>query len=194
MRKISLLGLLAACILGMYGCSAKIPTDVYTPQGATLYENNNPIDIGGFVYEPIKTLGMEPNQIQNTAIGSVYLSTSVAEMVRNITMLELQKSGMSIDYNTDLVVSGDILEFKADDVGYTVHWTYAVHYKISRKNTNEVLFSRNYSPQMLITRKLFASPATIGGFAQKVVSDAFELFVKDPDVREILDASAPNVP
>jgi|GEM_PF-1603901 hypothetical protein len=187
MKRLLPVSLLLIGVLWMAGCSGHIPVDTYIPKNVSVYTTTVPVAVGQFTYEPISTLGMKSNQLENTAVGNVYLSTDVAELVREATCLELIKSGFSIKPNTALAITGDILKFKVDDLGYSIHWTYEIRYNILNKKTKQTVFSREYRPEMMKTRKLFASLATFKQFVHKVVLSGYELFINDSDVRAILE-------
>ena len=175
------------CSLWFTGCSGHIPTEVYVPQNTMRYNNQNVVEVSRFTYEPVAALGMKPNQLQNTAVGSIYTSRNVADLVRDATMRELEKTGLVLRNNADTAIAGDVLEFKLDDLGYTVHWTYAIRYKIINKQTNETVFSREYRPEMMKTRKLFASPQTFKQFLDKIVLSGYNMFITDAAVVNLLD-------
>ena len=187
MKRIVLVGLVLLLLSGLGGCSGHLPVDAYVPQNEILYSNPNPLDMDHFTYESIATKKMKPNQLENTAVGNVYLSSTVAELVRDATALELRKGGFAVSDKADLSIGGDVLEFQVDDLGYSIHWTYGIRYKILRKSTGETLFSREYTPPMLKTRKLFASLATFRQFVHKVVLSGYDMFIRDEEARKILE-------
>ena len=202
MRKTMLLvSLVAALVVGLAGCATR-QVDSYVPQSIVRYENRNTVSVAKFVYEPMATLKMRQDQIENTALGNFYLKDisvfggydeeiSVAELVRKATISELENSGMQVKDGANLKISCDIIKFKADDLGFRVHYYYSVRYKITRIDTAEEIFSREYTPEMMNTRKIYASLATLVGFIHKVISRGVNMFIGDPDVRRILDAPSP---
>jgi hypothetical protein len=119
---------IAALLLA--GCAGTIPVN-YSPQNFARYEGR--ADVGPFGYAPADTGKVKPNQIQSTAMGTILLTANIADLVQRATALELEKTGIRLGDSNPLMVSGEVLEFKADDLGYSVDWTYAVRYKISRK-------------------------------------------------------------
>jgi hypothetical protein len=177
---------MAVAIMGMAGCAGTIPTDSYTPQNFVRFDHNNPVDMGNFTYQPFLDGKVKPNQIQNTAIGSIYVSSNVAEMVRRATALELEKTGLKLTDKTDIAVAGDVLELKADDLGYSVDWTYAVRYKILAKKDNSPLFTREYRPPMKSTGK-FGLPSDLAPIVHEVILNGYDMFIRDPEVQKLLD-------
>ena len=190
MKKL-LLMVLAVAMVGMAGCAGTIPTDSYMPQNFIRFDNKNPVDMGNFTYQPFLDGKVKPNQIQNTAMGSIYISSNVAEMVRRATALELEKTGLKLTDQTDISVAGDVLEFKADDLGYSVDWTYAIRYKILSKKDNKTLFTREYRPPMKSTGK-FGLPSDLAPIVHEVILNGYDIFVRDAEARAILDKAAPE--
>ncbi len=190
MRKLVLLFMVVAS-LGVTGGATR-PFDDYTPLNKTYYSNHNNINVGEFTYSAMQTKGMRSDQIENTALGSIYIGTSIAGLVRTGTIEELKNAGVVIRDGEDVVLSGDVTTFKAADLGFTIDWTIGVTYTISRKATNETLFSRHYEPPMMNTRKLFMSQATVVGFMHKMIAAACDMFISDPDARNILDEPGTN--
>lgn len=180
------------CFLLLSGCAGTIPTDSYSPQNYVRYDHHNKADMGAFTYAPLAnaSLKMKPNQIQNTALGSIYISTNVADMVKRATALELEKTGIVLTDQSSIAIGGDVLEFKADDLGYSVHWTYAIRYKIIDKNTRQNLYVREYRPEMKKTGK-FGLPSDLAPIVHEIVLNGYDLFIRDPEVRKILDSSLP---
>lgn len=154
----------------------------------TTYANQNEVVLGEFVYSAMTTRGMRADQIENTAIGTIYTGVSIANLVRQATARELSKTGLIMNDKADISISGDVTTFKAADLGYTIDWTYGIAYTISRKSTSETLFSRHYTPPMMTTRKNFMSQASFVQFMHKVILSGYTLFIADPDVKAILDA------
>ena len=135
-------------IMLLAGCSGTIPVtqSAYIPQNFTRYEGR--VSIGEFTYEPARRLThlghpkIAPNQLENTAVGSIYLSANVSDLVQRATALELEKTGFSLSGSNAIELSGDVLEFKADDLGYSVDWTYSIRYTIRDRRNATVLLNK----------------------------------------------------
>jgi hypothetical protein len=67
---------------------------------------------------------MESNQIKNTAIGKIYIGSDIAKFVQRATALEMERSGIILDDRGGRVVVGNIRDITADDLGYSVDWSY----------------------------------------------------------------------
>lgn len=89
----------------------------YTPQNIVLYQGK--IDVGKFTYKPADQGKVEPNQIKNTAIGTLLIGANIADLVQRATALELEKTGILVNDTFPTQLTGDVLNFKADDLGYS---------------------------------------------------------------------------
>jgi len=125
-----------------------------------------------------------PNQIANTAIGNIYIGANIADLVQRATALELEKTGFLIGENSPLQISGDVLMFKAADLGYSIDWTYSVRYRITNKSNNADLFSRVYVAEPKRTGK-FGMPADYGPSINEMILSGYDQFIRDREVRNI---------
>lgn len=202
MRRLVLI-LMAVAVLGLVGCGKMRtrPVDSYVPESTTRYQHGAAVSVEKFIYVPASTGAVRGDQVENTAIGNVYLGVNIDYLVRKATKLELEKSGLMVvdgpaitgDGKLQTIegagfsIEGDILLFKADDLGFRVNWYYTIRYKILRKNTGETVFSREYSPPMMRTQKQVRHQAILVGYIHKVIANGVALFIQDEDVRKILD-------
>ena len=173
------LGLSTALLL--YGCAATIPVS-YIAQNFVRSEGR--ASIGHFTYEPADQGKVKANQIQNTAIGSIYLAVNVADLVQRATALELEKTGFVIGDDNPLRVGGNVLEFKANDLGYTVRWTYRIRYSIIRGGDSVELFSKQYEADPKTTGK-FGLPSDYGPSINELILSGYNKFIRDEEVRNI---------
>lgn len=180
MKKLFLL--LIASVLT--ACSAQAPITNYTPQdvtGGVKYQGN--ANIGQFTYAPFEQGIVRSNQIQNTAVGNIYLGTDIADFVQKATLIELERAGIKQN-NTNVTVTGRIKEFKADDLGYSVDWSYIINYKLIDSKTSAILLDRDYVIEPLKTSKFDLT--IVFNSISKVVYLGYARFINDPDVRRIL--------
>jgi hypothetical protein len=128
---------------------------------------------------------MESNQIKNTAIGKIYIGSDIAKFVQRATALEMERSGIILDDRGGRVVVGNIRDITADDLGYSVDWSYSIEYSIMDVYSEKHLFSQLYT----------ATPRTTGKFGQAsdytttlndMVRDAIEQFLRDEEAMELL--------
>ncbi|SLM49944.1 conserved exported protein of unknown function [Nitrospira japonica] len=168
-------------MMSLAGCAATIPVN-YTAQNFARYEGR--ANVGSFQYVPANTGKVAPNQIQSTAIGSIYVAANVADLVQRATALELEKTGFRLGDNNPLVLSGDILEFQADDLGYSVDWSYSIRYKISRKADGSELLNKIYLADRKTTGK-FGEASDYAPSINEMILSGYDKFIRDDQVRKI---------
>lgn len=157
------LSLLAAC--------ATPVTVTYSPTSTMSLHGSE--TVGNFEYAPAKQGKLKDNQIQNTAIGSIYIDNPVAKLFGQAFLLESRFVGIAI--NSGPSVHGTINSFLADDLGYHVDWTLDVTYVVSGASgaapcyrTQKVLKKR--------TSKFF----NVNGAIDQVIRLNIEELFKDP--------------
>lgn len=188
MQRIIPLAAVLVISLFLFGCGQSgTLSSSYSPQNLVRLEGR--ADMGEFSYTPF-TEGKvkKPNQIKNTAIGSIYLPTDIADYVKRATGLELEKSGIVLEANAPIKIGGDVLEFKADDFGYSVDWSYSIKYRITSNESGKVIFEKTFTPPTKRTGK-FGLPTDV---ADGIVLSGYEMFVKDPAVQKIFKESLPT--
>lgn len=183
------LAFLAVCALTLSACSGTIPVN-YSAQNFVRYKGA--VDIGPFDYAPTRISEREgrpvaANQLQNTAVGSIYIAVNVADLVQRATALELERTGVAIGQDSPLVLSGDVLEFKAADLGYSVDWTYSVRYVLKRRSDNESVLSEVYAADPKKTGK-FGMAADYAPSVNEMILSAYDKFIRDPKVRALVES------
>ncbi|MGD0192712.1 MAG: hypothetical protein ABSD74_18390 [Rhizomicrobium sp.] len=129
--KLGLAAAAAALAIALTGCStAPIPVD-YAPS-STLSASGS-VQVADFKYMPAISGKMKPNQIHNTAMGSVLLDKNVDAFYRNAVFTELRFVGVSVG-GGNKQLTGTINEFLIDDLGYSVDWTVDVDYVVKDAN------------------------------------------------------------
>lgn len=176
----AVLGLTA--ILFLYGCAGTLPV-TYVPQNFARYHGN--IDIGRFTYEPADQGLVKPNQIQNTALGQIYIGANVSDFVQRATAAELEKTGFNISDQNPIQLTGEVLEFKADDLGYSVDWSYSIRYILTRKNDSTVLLNKVYIAEPKKTGKFSRSASDYSPSVNEMVLSGYDKFIRDNEVRNI---------
>ena len=172
---------LTLAIATLAGCAGTIPVN-YTPSNIVRYVGS--AHVGDFSYQPAHPGKVATNQIQNTAIGKIFLPSSVSDLVRRATALELEKTGISIGAG-DVQVSGDVLEFKADDLGYSVDWTYSVRYVITNRESGAELLNKIYEADPIRTGK-FGVASDFSSSINDAILSGYSKFIGDPEARAIL--------
>jgi len=160
----------AALGLVVSGCAESIPIE-YTPSSTLTAAGA--VKVGDFAYEPTLKGKMKPNQIHNTAMGTVLLDKNVDVFYRNAVFTELRFVGVKVGTG-DKTLTGDIKEFLIDDLGYSVDWTIDVDYRITDSAGAVVYesdkFTKNHTSK-------FAN--AIGALQQQMKVNIEEL-IKDP--------------
>ncbi|WLW60169.1 MULTISPECIES: hypothetical protein [Achromobacter] len=84
-----------------------------------------------------------PNQIRNTAIGSILLEKDVKDFVRDATFAELRFIGVKVNGNQQRrLLTAEVEEFLADDLGYSVDWTLRIAYVVTDKATQKPVYTQ----------------------------------------------------
>lgn len=167
----------------LVGCSGTVETSQYSPQNYVKIDGK--VRLGNFSYLPADLGYVRVNQIENTALGSAFISEPVVDLVKRATALELHHSGVILDSDKK-TLDVQIKKFKIDDLGYSVDWFYTVSYKIIEHKTNLVLLDKEYSSTMT-TSKSVTSLAEISNMINKLVASNFEKFINDYDARKALE-------
>jgi hypothetical protein len=169
-------------IILIYGCAGTLPV-TYVPQNFARYQGR--ADIGKFKYLPAEQGIVKPNQIQNTAIGQIYIGANISDFVQRATALELEKTGFNISDSNPLQISGEIIDFKADDLGYSVDWSYSIRYIITRKKDSAELLNKVYTAEPKKTGKFSMTAADYGPSVNEMVLSGYDKFIRDEEVRNI---------
>ena len=173
-----LLGVLSAC-------AGTIPV-AYEPQNFVRYEGR--ADVGKFTYTPAQLGKLDPNQIENTAVGTtIYIGADVAEFVRRATALELEKTGVALTDRSPVQVSGEVLRFKAGDFGFNIDWTYCVRYKVTRKSDSREVLDAVYKVEKKSGKSNLASDLTPS--VNELILSGYDQFIRDDRTRAVLAAS-----
>ncbi len=111
------------------GCAEKVIVN-YAPSSTMVVKGN--VDVGEFEYLPVEKFKVQPNQIRNTAIGSIIFEKNINQYFRDAVFNESRLVGIKVD--GDNKVSGQINDFLIDDLGFSVDWTLDVKYKVIKKD------------------------------------------------------------
>ncbi|MCD0502818.1 hypothetical protein [Bordetella petrii] len=92
-------------------------------------------------YAPAKS-AILPNQARNTAAGSILFEHNVADIMRHAAFTELRAIGLRVSgRGIDRVLTGEVQNLMADDLGMNIDWTLRVVYTVSDRQTENVLYS-----------------------------------------------------
>lgn len=176
-------------MLFLTACAGTLPTNSYVPQNYTKVAGI--LEIGEFTYQPfLDGKVSKPNQMQNTAIGQILLSMDVAEYIKRGTALELEKSGITLLSTAPVRLDGKIIEFMADDLGYSIDLRYSIQYRLIAKESGGIVIDKIYIvPQKKVGK--FGDAATFANVAAEMILAGYNLFIMDAEVAKILETTSP---
>ena len=117
------------------GCSTAPITVNYAPSSTMTLEGE--LKVGDFRYLPGEiNKDIQPNQIRNTALGSVILEKNIDVYFETAMFTESRFVGIKVK-ESDTVVSGEIIEFLIDDLGYSIDWALEVKYIVKTEKGTE---------------------------------------------------------
>lgn len=134
MKAVKLLGVIILAVIAT-GCAQAPITLNYAP-GSTMSVDGE-LKVGDFKYLPAENnKRIKPNQIRNTAMGSVLLEKNINEYFETALFTESRFVGIKVKDSSN-IVSGEIIEFLIDDLGYSIDWTLEVKYLIRTNEKSE---------------------------------------------------------
>jgi hypothetical protein len=163
--------------LAVSGCTATIPIE-YNP--SSTLTARGAVMVGDFAYEPGLKGKMKPNEIHNTAMGTVLLDKNIDVFYRNAVFTELRFVGVKVGTG-DKTLTGDIKDFLIDDLGYSVDWTIDVDYKVTDASGATV-----YESDKLTKNHTSKFANAIGALQQQMKLNIEEL-IKDPDFVKVIN-------
>ena len=183
MRRILILLVLLMVVVNLLGCAGR-PIEPFVD--TTQYTQGRDVALGPFAYSVAKAGNVQKNQIENTGAFPIHLEKNIADLVREVTAIELSKTGLRLDSQADTLIYGDVTRFKINE-GFSTDWSYDITYSIARKSTSSKLLSRQYT--LSTTTSLPRSKEALAMCLRNVIAQGYSMFITDPYVRAILDAS-----
>ena len=120
-------------------CSTSLPMDVYLPQNHIRYTGI--VQMGEFNYIPYQRGLVKSNRIKRGTGGGITLSKDIALLVERNTALELEKTGVSLG-DSQLIITGEIQEFRVDDFGFNAEFSYLITYKLLDSKTSKIILNK----------------------------------------------------
>jgi hypothetical protein len=151
MRSILLLIILIA--LSFYGCANTPITLNYSP--SSIKTVNGSLNVGDFEYLPSKDNKILPNQVRNTAASELFFEKNIDQYFEEALFKELRFVGINLN-KSKTVVSGQIIEFFIDDLGFSIDWVLEVNYIVKRNDGKAICFNKTYRIEK--TTQKFAAP------------------------------------
>jgi uncharacterized lipoprotein len=138
MRRNLCRGLVVVAVVALLAGCASPPIAVnYSPSSILLAEGS--VEVGSFRYLPGESGRVKPNQIMNTALGSVLFEKEIGELFREAVLKELRFVGVKIQ-SDKRVLQGEIVEFLMDDLGFSIDWTLEVRYRVTTVGSGAVIY------------------------------------------------------
>lgn len=135
------------------------------------------VEVGTFAYTSVNPKNKQPmpqNQIRNTAMGDIILDRDVSAIVRDAVFTELRFVGITVASDTR-ILTGDVKDFLIDDLGYSIDWTYVVHYVVTDKTNGSVVYESTKTVQR--TTEKFGNPL---GALNETIKISIEQLIDDP--------------
>jgi hypothetical protein len=177
--------LAAIAALTLSGCSGTIPVGYETQSYVKL--DSGRAAMGEFSYEPADAGDVDTNQLQNTAVGKIYIAEDVSQYVKRATALEMQSAGVTVEESAPLVVTGKVNKFEMDDLGYSVDWTYSVTYTVTDERSDQQIFRETYTPDKRTTGK-FGQPSDYTSSVNLIILAGVEQFLQDAKREQVFMA------
>jgi hypothetical protein len=185
MRSIASCGILVATLAALTGCAgAPVPVN-YAP--SSVMTASGSVAVSDFSYLPAEAkpaspeaVAVAPNQIRNTAMGTILIDKEVRVFVRDAVFSELRFVGVKLN-DEKRVLKGTIEEFLADDLGYNVDWTLRVKYTVTDKASGQGLYAGTKN----IQRRTSKFSNAFGALNETVKLNVEEL-LKDPGFLEAI--------
>ena len=154
------------------GCGPTFLTMTYSP--SSMVSATGSVSISEFKYLPAERGTVGPNQIKNTAIGSIVLSQSISGYFKDATFKEFRLIGIKVN-DKDRLLTGEIFSFSIDDLGMSVDWELTVRYMLKNAQTNEVL----YDSIKVVKRHTEKEPLTFNNNLNEVIRENIEALLHD---------------
>lgn len=119
--------MVAVLVILVTGCATPNHVLNYAPSSTMSMEGN--MQVGRFTYRPAETGRVKPNQIRNTALGSIYFEKEINEYIETALFTEARFVGIRLS-EAGPEVNGEIIEFLIDDLGFSIDWTLEILYEI----------------------------------------------------------------
>ncbi|WP_018651635.1 hypothetical protein [Actinobacillus capsulatus] len=177
--------LIIATLLLLTGCSATINTAQLPYQAQNYNKVNASVVLGDFTYLPAEQGRLKESEIENTAVGTLYLERSIADIAKQVTAKELVQSGVTLGQG-NIKILGKVKELKMDDLGYSIDYSYIINYQILKNNMP--VWSEDYRPNKVTTSKFTVTIHEIIAQIYRMMGAGYEKFITDENVKRILES------
>lgn len=169
-KTLSIIGVLAI----LTGCASQPPIILdYSPSSTVSVQGE--IEVGNFNYLPGQNnSSVRANQIRSTALCKVLTDKSIDEYFESAIIIESNFSGLKVKESQNKL-TGDVIEFLIDDLGYDIDWTMEVNYILTKADGN-ACYDKNHKIE-----KQTAKFTNTYGTLNEIVRLNIEKVFKDPD-------------
>jgi hypothetical protein len=170
------------CLLS--ACSIKIPSN-YSPSIVMSGKGN--ISVEMFRYLPAENGKLEKNQIDTKkGLHPFYTNDNIDKIITDAVMRELKYIGYTLDASSVKIISGDILEYSCNYIGFNVDHVTKIRFFIYDNSTGErkERYSKVHEGRLRLNK--FKGVAT-GDAMNVTLSKAIESFVQDVQKENVLD-------
>jgi len=166
---------IASLFLG--GCSTPPLTMNYAPSSVLSASGN--VNVGSFIYTPAQSGKIKPNQIRNTALGTILFEKNINDIYKEAVFKELRFVGVKMN-DAGVTLTGDVQEFLIDDLGYSVDWTLVVKYVVTKQDGTVVY-------EAVKTMKKHTSKFdNVFGTLNEVIKLNIEELIKDEEFKKVI--------
>lgn len=137
------------------------------------------VDVVSFEYLPAASGKVKPNQIRNTALGTILFEQNIDTIFRDAVFKELKFMGVTMQNDTRKL-TGVIEEFLIDDLGYSVDWTVRVKFVV----TEDGQVTYDSTKEIIRKTSKFANPF---GALNETIKLSIEELVKDATFLEAIN-------
>lgn len=161
------------------GCQTAPMAMNYAP--SSLVQGKGTVQVQEFRYVPAEAGKVAPDQIPNTAIGNIHLGQPISGYVTKAFSSELKYAGYSLDSSAEkpkTVLTGEIKEFKADDLGFSVDWT--LRLKVDLKDRA----GKSSASQDVVIKKNLQKFGEFSVAVNLIIKEAFEQMMAEPGFKK----------
>jgi hypothetical protein len=174
--------MLLALALVLSACEVKFTLPAYQP--VTTQEYQGAVTVDEFDYRPKE--GIKPNEIRETAAGTVLMTENVAAYYSNAVRRELRQAGLSL-LADKCALSGTVHDFAIDSLGFSATYISDVEYRMQTPAGDQI---GRY--QVKFTTSKFLEASLIIANVQKIVSDNIGQMLADPGFKAAFARCRPS--
>ncbi|UYN97039.1 MAG: hypothetical protein KIT25_08950 [Enhydrobacter sp.] len=157
-------------------CEVKFTMPAYQP--VTTQEYQGAVAVSDFDYRPKE--GVKPNEIRETAAGTVLMTENVGSYYSNAVRRELRQSGLSLA-GGKCALTGTVHDFAIESLGFSATYISDVEYRLQTPGGEQ---TGRY--QVKFETSKFLDPSLIVANVQKTVSDNIGQMLADPAFKAAL--------